>query len=212
MPSDSLRTLARHLDVPERTLRRAAAEGLVRGRRTSARRYETSLREEAYLRRQWPLLRDLREALRTEPNVRLTVLFGSQATGHATNRSDVDVLVALGDPSAARVAQLTGRLERRLGRDVQLARLQDAERVPSLMADALDQGRVLVDRDGRWPQLKVREASWRRRAKAADVPLEHVTPTSTLGEPRRATGVPVARGRRRSRAAADRATEYLVAR
>ena len=105
MPSDSLRTLARHLDVPERTLRRAAGEGLVRGRRTSARRYETSLREEAYLRRQWPLLRDLRDALRTEPNVRLAVLFGSQATGHATGRSDVDVLVALTDPSAARVAQ-----------------------------------------------------------------------------------------------------------
>lgn len=180
MPSDSLRTLARHLDVPERTLRRAAAEGLVRGRRTSARRYETSLREEAYLRRQWPLLRDLRDALRTEPNVRLAVLFGSQATGHATDRSDVDVLVALSDPSAARVAQLTARLERRLERDVQLVRLQDAERVPSLIADALEQGRVLVDRDGRWPQLKAREASWRRRAKAADVPLEQAMPDLEL--------------------------------
>jgi predicted nucleotidyltransferase len=180
VPSDSLRTLARHLDIPERTLRRAAAEGLVRGRRISARRYETSLREEAYLRRQWPLLRELRDALRTEPNVRLAVLFGSQAPGRGTERSDIDLLVVLADASAARVAQITGRLERRLGRDVQLVRLQDAERTPSLMADALEQGRVLVDRDGQWPDLKAREATWRRRAASSDVALEHAMPDLEL--------------------------------
>ena len=86
MPSRSLRSLARYIDVPERTLRRVAAEGLIHGRRTSARRFETSLREEAYLRRHWPLLSELRDALRTEPNVRLAVLFGSQATGQGTER------------------------------------------------------------------------------------------------------------------------------
>ena len=180
MPSESLRSLARHLDVPERTLRRAAAEGLVRGRRTSPRRYETSLREEAYLRRRWPLLRDLRDALRTEPNVRLAVLFGSQATGRDTVRSDIDLLVGLVDPAATRVAQLTGRLERRLGRDVQLVRVQDAERAPSVMADALEQGRVLVDRGGRWPPLKRREATWRRRAASRDIPLEQAMPELDL--------------------------------
>jgi predicted nucleotidyltransferase len=176
MPSESLRTLARHLDVPERTLRRAAAEGLVHGRRTSARRYETSLREEAYLRRQWPLLRELRGALRTEPNVRLAVLFGSQATDRGTERSDIDLLVVLSDPSAARVAQLTGRLERQLGRDVQIVRLADAERTPSLLADALDQGRVLVDRDRRWPELVSQRGLWHRRAAASDLPLERAMP------------------------------------
>lgn len=150
------------------------------GRRTSARRYETSLREEAYLRRQWPLLRALRDALRTEPSVRLAVLFGSQATGTAGERSDVDLLVALTDPAAARVAQLTGRLERRLGRDVQIARLQDAERTPSLLADALEQGRVLVDRDGDWPGLNSRAATWRRRAEADDVSLELSMPDLEL--------------------------------
>lgn len=180
MPSDSLRTLARHLDVPERTLRRAAAEGLVHGHRASARRYETSLREEAYLRRQWPLLRSLRDTLRTEPNVRLAVLFGSQATGRGTQRSDIDLLVALADASATRVAQLTGRLERRLARDVQLVRLQDAEAAPALMADALEHGRVLVDRDGGWPRLKSREATWRRRAASSDVPLEQAIPDLDL--------------------------------
>lgn len=180
MASISLSTLAHHLEVPERTLRRATAQGLVRGQRTSARRYETSLREEAYLRRHWPLLRELRDALRTEPNVRLAVLFGSQATGRSTERSDIDLLVVLVDASAARVAQTTGRLERRLGRDVQLVRLQDAEGAPSLMADALEQGRVLVDRDGHWPNLKASEGTWQRQAAADDVALEHAMPDLDL--------------------------------
>ena len=146
------------------------------GRRTSARRYETSFREEAYLRRHWTLLRELRAALRTEPNVRLAVLVGSQATGSDTERSDIDLLVALADASATRVAQLTGRLERRLGREVQLVRLREAEDTPTLMADALEQGRVLVDRDNGWPKLKARAAKWRRRAEATDVPIEQAMP------------------------------------
>ena len=74
------------------------------------------------------------------------------------------------------MAQITGRLERRLGRGVQLIRLQDAERTPSLLADALREGRVLVDRDARWPALKSREMRWRRRARSAELPLEHVMP------------------------------------
>lgn len=180
MPVKSLRTLARHLDVPERTLRRAAAEGLIRGERTSPRRFRSSLREEAYLRRYWPLLSELRDALRTEPNVRLAVLFGSLATGQGTARSDVDLLVLLRDAAAARVAELASRLERRLGRKVQLVRLPDAERAPVLMAAALEQGRVLVDRDGRWPDLKATEASWRQRAAAAEVALEDAMPDLDL--------------------------------
>jgi predicted nucleotidyltransferase len=152
--ADSLRALARQLEIPERTLRRVAAEGMVRGERISARRFRTSLREEAYLRTHWPLLRSLRDALRTEPNVRLAVLFGSTATGRATERSDVDVLVALSDPTAARVAELTGRLERRVGRDIHVVRLHEAQSNPVLMAAALRDGRVLVDRDRAWPELK----------------------------------------------------------
>jgi len=173
---DSLRSLARHLDVPERTLRRAATEGLIRGERTGPRRFRTSLREEAYLRAQWPLLRELRGALRTEPNVRLAMLFGSQATGTAGERSDVDLLVALAEPSASRVAEVVGRLERRTGRDVQLVRLQDAEHAPVLMVDALERGRVLVDRDRLWPGLHAEADAWRARAAQVDVPLEDAMP------------------------------------
>lgn len=171
MASDSLRGLARHLEVPERTLRRAAAQGLLHGERLSERRFRTTLREEAYLRRHWPLLSALRGALRTEPNVRLTVLFGSFATGEETEGSDLDLLVALSDPSAGAVASLSARLGDRVGRDVQLVRLQEAERAPALMVDVLASGRVLVDRDRLWPTLKAAEPRWRRRA-AEDVPLE----------------------------------------
>lgn len=171
MPVTSLRSLARHLDVPERTLRRAAAEGLVHGTRTSARRFETSLREEAYLREHWPLLRALRAALRTEPNVRLAVLIGSLAKGVGHERSDVDVLIALDDAAVGRVAEMAGRIERRLDRDVQLIRLRDAEQAPLLMHDALEHGRVLVDRDRAWPGLKAQLPRWRRRAAAAEPSL-----------------------------------------
>lgn len=171
MATTSLRRLARHLGIPERTLRRAAAQGLVHGQRTSPRRFETSLSEEAYLREHWPLLQALRAVLRTEPSVRLGILFGSLAIGRGHERSDVDLLVKLADPGAARVADLTARLERRLGREVQLVRLQDAERAPLLMQETLERGRVLVDRDGEWPRLRSRLPTWRRRAATAESSL-----------------------------------------
>lgn len=173
---DSLRVLARHLEVPERTLRRAAAQGLVRGQRLGARRFKTTLREEVYLRRHWPLLSGLRGALRTEPNVRLAVLFGSFATGADAASSDVDLLVVLRDCAPGVVAALSGRLADRLGRDVQLVRLEEAERSPGLMLDVLADGRVLVDREGLWPRLKARERRWRRQAAAEDAPLEDSMP------------------------------------
>lgn len=176
MAVDSLRTLARHLDVPERTLRRAAAEGLIHGQRVSERRFKTTLREEAYLRGHWPLLSRLRASLRTEPNVRAAVLFGSVAAGQESERSDVDLLVSLRDPSATAVAGIAARLNDRVGRDVQLVRLHDAERSPTLMADVLAHGRVLVDRDRLWPEMKATELAWRRRAAADRGSLEDSMP------------------------------------
>lgn len=176
---DSLGRLAAELPVPERTLRRAAAEGLIHGERTSPRRFKITLREEIYLRDHWPLLRMLRTALRTEPNVRLAVLFGSVATGGDLEDSDIDVLVILGDASIGRLADLSGRLSDRLGRDVQLVRLDDAERSPVLMGDILEQGRVLVDRDGRWPALRAAATRWRRRARR-----EERTSPEAMDQPR----------------------------
>lgn len=174
-----MRWLARNLEVPERTLRRVAALGLLHGERLSERRFKTTLREEAYLRGHWPLLSALRGALRTEPNVRLAVLFGSFATGEESEDSDLDLLVALSDPSAGAVASLSARLGDRVGRDVQLVRLQEAERSAALMVDVLASGRVLVDRGRLWPRLKAAERRWRRRA-AEEVPLEDALPDLEL--------------------------------
>ena len=161
---ESLRRLASELSIPERTLRRAANEGLIRGERVSPRRFRTTLREEMYLRSHWPLLRTLRSALRTEPNVRLAVLFGSLATGSDREHSDLDLLVVLADESVGRLADLAERLSSRTGRDVQPVRLVDAEGSPPLMSDVLSRGRVLVDRGGRWPDLQRQAERWRRLA------------------------------------------------
>lgn len=161
---DSLRQVAAELSIPERTLRRAANEGLVHGKRISPRRFRVTLREEGYLRRHWGLLHALRSALRTEPNVRLAVLFGSTAKGEDIPSSDLDVLVVLDDPRLERLAGLTERLSRRLDRDVQPVRIEDAEASPALMADIIEQGRVLVDRESRWPALSEAGAGWRRLA------------------------------------------------
>lgn len=165
---DSLGRAASELGIPERTLRRAASEGLVRGERLSPRRFRITFREEAYLRSHWGLLRALRGALRTEPNVRLAVLFGSTAIGNDDEHSDIDVLVALHDPSVNRLAELAERLSRNLGREMQLVRLSEAQSSPLLMADVVDHGRVLVDRDGLWSGLKRRAPRWRRLARSIE--------------------------------------------
>jgi predicted nucleotidyltransferase len=165
---DSLGRAASELEIPARTLRRAAAEGLVRGERLSPRRFRITFREEAYLRSHWTLLRALRASFRTEPNVRLAVLFGSTAVGADDERSDVDVLVVLHDPSVSRLAELAERLSRGTGREIQLVRLSEAETSPVLMSDVIDQGRVLVDRDDLWSALKERAPRWRRLAHSVE--------------------------------------------
>jgi predicted nucleotidyltransferase len=162
---DSLGLAASELEIPERTLRRAVSEGLVRGERLSPRRFRITFREEAYLRSHWELLGALRAALRTEPNVRLGVLFGSTAIGNDDEQSDVDVLLVLRDPSVSRLAELATRLSRRIGRDMQLVRLLEAQASPVLMSDVIDHGRVLVDRDRLWSGLKRRAPQWRRLAR-----------------------------------------------
>lgn len=153
MATDSLRGLAHELDLPERTVRRAAREGMIHGTLISERKYRVTLREEDYLRRNWGLLRELRGALRTEPNARLAVLFGSVATGMHTEHSDVDIMVELRDGSAAALADLTARLESRVGREMQLVRLGDARESAELLVDIARNGRVLVDRGPYWPSL-----------------------------------------------------------
>jgi predicted nucleotidyltransferase len=124
-----------------------------------------SLSEREYVRRSWRLLSTLRGALRTEHNVRFALLFGSVARGTAAPGSDVDVLVALRDPDLERVVELSAKLTAAMGRRVDVVRLEDAESEPSFLADVITDGRVLVDREGLWRQLRGREPSLQRAAR-----------------------------------------------
>ena len=134
--------LATELGTTDRTLRRAANDGLIRGHRVSPRKFEMPLAERLYLRENWHLLSELRESLRTEPWIRAAVLFGSYARGDQHSGSDFDILVE-GRPSV-RLRDVAGRISSRLGRPVQLIALDNAETAPLLLAGILRDGRVLV--------------------------------------------------------------------
>jgi predicted nucleotidyltransferase len=143
----------------ERTLRRYINSGLLRGRRVVRGQLELSHAERAYLRGHWGLLSKLMEALRTERDVRLAVLFGSTATGEDTPLSDVDLLVVHRHPQRTEwraQAGLKVRLRRALGMPVDIVTLEQAQAQPALLADVLREGRVLIDRDELWGPLQQR--------------------------------------------------------
>jgi len=164
-----LALLARELEVSDRTLRRAAARGAIRCV-PRGQRLDLPVQEALYLRRRWPLLNMLVAALRTIPNVRLAVLFGSTARGDDGVRSDLDLLVRFGMPGLRARALLLDRLENASGRPVQVVEV--AEAGPLLLAGALREGRVLVDRDGDWEKLVSRRGDVMARAEAARAELE----------------------------------------
>jgi predicted nucleotidyltransferase len=147
---------AKRIGCSERTLRRYIAGGLLRGRRVAGDRLELSRAEEAYLRGRWTLLSKLMAALRTERDVRLAVLFGSTATGEDTPVSDVDLLIVHRRPEWRTQVNLRMRLRRALGTPVDVVMLEQAEEQPSLLADVLREGRVLIDRDDLWSVLQHR--------------------------------------------------------
>lgn len=145
-----LRDVAEEVGAHERTLRRGLSEGLVHGRRPTPRTVELAQGEIAYLRANWPLLDTLRRTLRTERSVRLAILIGSAARGTLRQTSDVDVLVQLTTVDWRTRAALRTRLERATGRTVDLVSFEAAMANPTLLNAALHEGRVLIDRDGRW--------------------------------------------------------------
>ena len=152
--SAKLQELADSLQVNERTLRRAWALGTLRGTRRTPYRLELPVGERVYLRRHWPTLSRIRRALRTEPSVSMAVVFGSVARGDDREESDVDLLVALREPGLCHLVALAERLRKHTGLDLEVVALEDALRRPSLMAEVLRDGRVLVNRDARWPELR----------------------------------------------------------
>ena len=164
MRSD-LPAVARDIGVPERTLRRAVQRGTVRCHRPGLRQVELAANEQAYLRENWEIISTLTEALRTERNVRLAVIFGSIARGHAGADSDVDVLVSLAEDRPMYLSHLAVRLTRVSARRVDVAHLERVEaQAPLLLDRVLDEGRVLVDRDEQWRLLRERHGVIRARA------------------------------------------------
>lgn len=163
-----LRDLADELGVSERTLRRAAADGTIRAERPSERRLRISEDEREWILGHWPTMGRLRAALRTEPSVRMAALFGSAARGREHRHSDLDVLIDIDSPTPGRLAALEERLSLEAEREVRLACVSDVQASPGLMADALRDGRVLVDRQARWTEMKRREPHVRRAAERRD--------------------------------------------
>lgn len=161
-----LSRLAGDLGVSERTLRRATTGGLVRGSVGRAGRLDLNAEERAYLITHWPLLAALRQALRTEPSVRLAILYGSCARGDDDPESDADLAVSLRGKTNWRLSlRLRRRLTDKLDRSVDLAHLDGLEaRSPWFLLQVLNEGRVLVDRDGQWPGLKARRSKIAPRA------------------------------------------------
>jgi uncharacterized protein len=161
-----LKDLARELGAGERTLRRAATDGAVRCERLGPRKRRITDRERRYMVDHWSTLADLRRALRTEPNVRLAVVYGSVARGDDTPDSDLDLLVSLKEDQPDTAVKLAVRLERALGRDVDVARLNRVkDSAPLLCLQILDEGRVVLDRDLQWEQLRAQRADIARYAR-----------------------------------------------
>ncbi|HET9763563.1 MAG TPA: hypothetical protein VFR50_08620, partial [Casimicrobiaceae bacterium] len=77
-------------------------------------------------------------------------------------------LVELRDSSFDRIIDLDCKLQERIGRRVDVIELREAERDPALLARILAEGRVLVDRERRWPGLRDREPALRRRGARQD--------------------------------------------
>ncbi|MHB1808479.1 MAG: nucleotidyltransferase family protein [Solirubrobacteraceae bacterium] len=161
----AIQELAADLDAQERTLRRAAAQGALRASRLGPRRLRLDDGEREYLRTHWPLLATLRGALRTEHRVRLAVLYGSFARGDEDASSDVDLLVCLADDQPSAGSRLSARLRGVTGRHVDVSLLEQVEaRAPLLLDRVLDEGRVLIDRDGQWRKLSERRGAIHVRA------------------------------------------------
>jgi predicted nucleotidyltransferase len=160
-----IQELAIELDVEERTLRRAVAQGALRATRTGPRRLLLAPGEREYLRAHWLLLSQLRRALRTEHGVRLAVLYGSLARGDEDDGSDIDLLISFANDRPLTGSRLAARLQRVSGRRVDIARLERVEaQAPLLLDRAIGEGRVLIDRDGEWERLCKGHAALHARA------------------------------------------------
>jgi predicted nucleotidyltransferase len=149
-------------------MRRAAADGTIRCERLGSRRQNVDDQEYRYAVTHWPLLAKLRKLLRTEPNVRLAVVYGSTARGDDTSSSDLDLLVSFAEDHPEAAVKLAVRLEHGLGRAVDVGRLDRVrDTAPLLLLQVIDSGRIVLDRDGMWAELQTQRDAIEREAHRA---------------------------------------------
>lgn len=113
----------------------------------------------------------LKQRLTVEPDVRLAVLYGSRARGDDRAGSDVDLLMVIRKDSIFRQMDLERLLESELDLPVQIVALESVRRAPTFLADVIEDGQVLVDRDRAWPELLADYPSIARAAAVADAEL-----------------------------------------
>ena len=96
------------------------------------------------------------------------MLYGSLARGDEDSGSDLDLLISLADDRPSAGFELAVRLQRVSGRRVDVARLERVEaQAPLLLDRVLDEGRVLIDRDGEWDRLCRQRSEISARAQRA---------------------------------------------
>ncbi len=161
-------SLAEEVGVSERTLRRAAQEGALHANWSSPRRIQISAAEKSYVRRSWKLFSRLREVLRTEKNLAFAALIGSTARGEDHAGSDVDLIVGLREPGFDQLLRLELKLEDALDRRTDLLALEQAHSKPELMAELVAEGRVVIDRENLWSELRAQAPALLRTAERSE--------------------------------------------
>lgn len=96
------------------------------------------------------------------------MIYGSVARGDEDDDSDFDLLVAFAPGRSPGNSDVADRVAAIVNRRVDLAELRRVEPgAPLLLDRVLDEGRVLVDRDGHWAELQQRRIAIQARARRA---------------------------------------------
>jgi len=143
--------LADELGISDRTARRAAALGLIRGARSTPRDFLVFRGEAEYLRENWAWLEPARRAVRRLPGVSFAAVWRAAAASQTRDPDRIDLVVASAVPQ---LGPLQIRLSRALGRPVTMTPLPWVLDQPAAIVELVDHGRVLVDLADHWRRLK----------------------------------------------------------
>lgn len=164
--------MANELGVSDRTLRRAVVLGLVRGVYMTQRGLYLAPDEIEYLRRQWTMLDRLRRALRNEPAVEFALLYGAAARRRPSpvpRSGTLRLLLATRQRPSDVLPRLHAKLTWAAEQSVALVALDSVADQPTLLLEAIRDGRVLVDRRGTaWSKLKRQRWRLQREERGPD--------------------------------------------